>query len=240
MVVSAKTGSALLGAMTLMLVMALSGCSSTNQLLEENLFYKRDIGLEINGKHYEGVTVLPDAKSYDITIVPPGDVDLALISSCHREIAIEKADSGWSLFGKKHKFTYTYTPVKGLEDDRVCPLRVQVFESNSKGRHSWALLEKESPKYDLKFSADCDGKHYEFNGTGICQSKRETVQRLKFPEPVMFAPWDAGCGKPRKFGDFYEIKSSVGECLYTVKTEGGNVARFTLVGYDGVLVRQTQ
>lgn len=219
--------------------MALTGCTTTHQVLEEGLFYKRDIGLEINGKTYEGVTVLPDAESYAITIIPPGEADLALISSCHRETAIEKADSGWSLFGKKKKFTYQYTPVKGIEDKRVCPLRIQVFES-VKGRHSWALLEKENKDYQLKFSSDCDGKHYEFNGVGICQSKTETVQRLKFNEPVMFAPADYNCGHPRKVGDYYEIKSGLGECLYHMKTEDGRLGRFILVSYQGVLVREAQ
>ncbi len=217
----------------------LTSCSSVQQKLEPDVFYKRDIGLEVNGQFYSGVTVIPKSSHYSITIIPPGDTDLVLFQTCHRENAIEKASKGWGLFGKKSKFTYEYYPVSGIEDSRVCPLRVNVFDSKN-GKNAWALLDFEHPLYQLKFNMTCNGEEKQFNGVGICQAKNKSIQRIMFKEPVMFAPSNPGCNDPIKTNSWYEIKGATGECLYMFKTESGVLGRLTLLSYEGVLVREAQ
>lgn len=222
-----------------MVSMALVSCASVNQKLDSELFYKRDIQLDINGISYSGVTVIPSQESYDITITPPGNLDLAIFDSCHRSYTIEKADSGWKPFGGKKKFTYKYIPVKGIEDTRVCPLRISTFDS-SKGLHAWSFLDFESDTYKLPFKLQCDGAESDFMGVGVCQAKSPTVQRVKFNEPVMFAPIQPGCSVPERKGGAYEIQTAVGECLYSFTSRDGLVGRFTLIGFSGVLVRASQ
>lgn len=210
------------------------------QPLSPDIFYKRDIELEINGQTYVGVTVVPHALSYSVNFIPPGNIDLMLIRSCHREYSVEKADTGWSLFGsKKQKFNYKYVPISGLEDKRVCPLRVDIYESE-KGRQSWALLDFESPDYQIQYEVTCNGDVKRINGVGVCQAKEQTIQRLKFREPIRFAPSPVMCNEPKKVGDTYEIKVAVGECLYHFDTQDGKLGRMTIVGYQGVLVRAAQ
>lgn len=225
--------------LVLFLPLLLASCSSVQQKLEPELFYKRDVELEINGNYYSGVTVIPKSNHYSITIIPPGDIDLVLFQTCHRESAIEKASKGWGLFGKKSKFTYEYYPVSGIEDSRVCPLRVNVFDSKN-GKNAWALLDFEHPLYQLRFNMTCNGEEKQFNGVGICQAKNKSIQRIAFKEPVMFAPSNPGCNDPIKNNSWYEIKGVTGECLYMFKTESGVLGRLTLLSYEGVLVREAQ
>lgn len=218
----------------------LVACSGVQQTLSPDVFYKRDIQLQINGGTYTGVTVVPHAVSYSVTLIPPGNIDLMLIRSCHREYSIEKVDSGWSLFGsKKQKFTYQYTPIAGIEDTRVCPLRIDIYESSA-GRQSWALLDFEDPKYTLQSDVTCNGSVIHVNGVGACQAKEQTVQAIKFSQPVRFAPSPLGCNDPKKVADHYEISASVGECLYTFDSQDGKLGRMILIGWQGVLVREAQ
>ena len=222
----------------LLLLLLLTSCAGVQQTLEQDVFYKRDISIYLNGNQYEGVTTAPYSKSYTLTLEPKGEFDLMLIRTCHREISVEKQNKGW--FGsKKNQFSYEYIPVVGLEDSRECPVRVEAYQS-SKNQHGWALVEFENPKFTLPYSINCNGVYYSARGVFACQSKRESVQRLKFNEPVRFALPAEGCSPAIKVGDFYEIKVSSGECPYAFDTRDGKVGRLLMVGFSGVLVRSEQ
>lgn len=222
------------------ILLLLSACSTVRQTLDTDVFYKRDVGIEVNGQYFEGVTVVPYSRSYSITLLPKGEIDLMLIRTCHREYAVEKASGGWKLFGgKKNKFEYIYTPIQGIEDNRACPLRVEVYES-SKGRNSWALIDMENPKYKLIFNVDCNGDSYTANGVAACQAKEKSIQRVKFSEPIRFAPSSDGCQAPMFKDGYYEIQASIGECPYTFDTKDGKTGRITIIGWQGVLIREAQ
>jgi hypothetical protein len=224
----------------LLAALILSSCSSVQMTLEPGMFYKRDIGIEVNGQSYEGVTVIPYAKTYNITLVPKGELNLMLIRSCHREYSVEKETSGWFNFGKKPKFVYSYTPVPGIEDTRTCQLRIDAYESG-KSRHSWAFLDFTSPEYKLQASLTCNGTIVNMNGVGTCQAKEQTVQRIRFNEEVRFAPpKPSNCNQPKVVDGAYEIESTVGECLYQFQNRENELGRLTIVGYQGVLVREAQ
>lgn len=221
----------------LLLSTVLVACSSVQQQLDPKVFYKRDIQIDINGSTFEGVTVVPYASKYDLVLTAKGDLDLILLRSCHREFTGEKLSSGWF---SKNKFKYTYVPVLGLEDDRVCPLRIDAYES-AKGRHSWAFIDFTNPKYQLRYELSCNGSVGLAIGVGVCQAKKGTAQRVRFWEPVRFAaPKPDGCAVPVKNGDWYEIDASLGECLYHFDSKDGKIGRLTQVGYEGVLVREAQ
>ena len=219
-----------------------SACSTFTQPLDPKLFYKRDIQIEVNGKGYEGVVTIPKASAYQITLRPKGKMDLVLVKSCHREDSAEKSNNGgFFIFKGKNEFQYKYKPRQGLEDRRTCPLTVDVYEAE-KGRHSWAFLEFEHSDYALQFKVDCNGHTAVANGVYACQAKNGLVQRVSFPEPVMFWPVKPeSCAKPEKKGNwFYEIALSTGECLYHFDTQSGVMGKLITIGYQGVLIRQEQ
>lgn len=216
----------------------LAGCSSTSQVLEPGLFYKRDLSIEVNGQSHEGVVVVPRASQYEIVISPRGDADLLRIQSCHREESFEKISGGWF---KKNQFKYSYSPRPGLEDEGVCPLRIDVYEAKP-GRHSWALIEMEHPDYTVSARLHCNGSTSVFNGVGVCQGKSDTIQKLEFMQEVRFAPpMPSSCSEPKKVdGLSWEFQMSYGECLFHFQTRDGRVGRLTTVGYTGLLVREAQ
>ncbi len=224
-----------------LLLLLLANCASTNQVLEPGVFYKRDVGIEVNGRLYEGVVTVPYAKQYQFVLAPKGSIDLMLIKTCHRTYSAEKLSSGW--FGK-NKFSYLYTPMEGIEDSRVCPIRLDVFESAKEARHSWAFIDFENPKYTVQASLTCDGSVRRVNGVGVCQAKSQTVQKIFFSEPMRFAPaMPDTCAKPIQKDQNsleYEIEATVGECLYHFDTQDGRLGRLTMVGYQGVLIREAQ
>ncbi len=221
----------------LVFISVLAGCSTTNQILDTNLFYKRDIGIEVNGKQYEGVVVIPKAPKYNLVLKAKGKLDLVLIRSCHREFSGEKLSSGWL---GNNSFKYEYVPTPGIEDTRTCPLRVEVYEAE-KGRNSWALLDFESPDYVVPYWLQCNGSVTRPSGVGVCQTKAGLAQRVRFDEPIRFAPPEpVGCALPMKKDGAYEFLATTGECLYHFDTQDGRKGRLIVIGYQGVLVREAQ
>lgn len=218
----------------------LAGCGGMpNQKLNPELFYKRDINLEINGRTYEGVSVVPYASSYQIDIEPRGaDIDMLLITSCHREYSAEKTASGWFIFRKRNRFRYTYNPVPEIENDGDCTLRINTFEKDE-GRHAWALIAFEHPKYRLRGSLYCNGVREDASGVSVCQSKKGLTQRVDFGESVEFAKVSAGCAVPRRtsIGN-YEFDIASGECIYTVRNVRDERHRLIMIGYEGILIRK--
>lgn len=207
------------------------------QVLDPTTFYKRDLALSINGIEHVGVGVVKAAGNYEIIVKPRSEIALLLIRSCHREDAFEKISPGW--FGN-NQFKYQYKPEPGLEIGRVCPLRIDTYDSKQ-GQNSWAFVEIEDAQYRLPFRVTCNGSDSAFTGVGTCQSKRALVQKIQFNEPVRFAPpLPDNCAKPKKVGDAYEVEASLGECLYIFDSQDGKLGRLVLIGYDGILVRSAQ
>lgn len=219
------------------LFLFLQACSQVPQVLESDVFYKRDIEIQSGGAFQTGVAVVPFSESYNLIFKPKGEMDLMLVRTCHREFTAEKVASGW--FSKK-EFRYTYTPVKGIEDERVCPLKVEAYESD-KGRHSWAFLDFSNPKYTIPVALTCNGNEGYFQGVGVCQARVGTIQKIKFQEDIRFStPMPQDCAMPHKRDDAFEFAVTKGECLYQFDTKDGRLGRLTVVGYEGVLVREIQ
>ena len=226
------------GALVWVGTLFLVGCATAHQQLDPKVEYKRDVGIEVNGRRYEGVVTVPYAKAYSFVLEPKGEIDLMLIRTCHRTYSVEKVSSGW--FGK-NKFAYGYTPIEGLEDVRTCPIRLDVYESSKAGRHSWAFIDFENPLYQIQAELTCDGSIRHVNGVGVCQAKKETVQRIRFSEAVRFAPPKPDhCSRPVRVNGAYEFLTSLGECLYHFDTKDGRLGRLTIIGFEGVLIREGQ
>jgi len=193
--------------------------------------------IEINGKIFEGVTVVPNNFRYDMILRPKGNLDLVLLRTCHREFSGEKISSG---FLSSKEFKYSYAPIHGIEDVGTCPMRIDVYESG-KGQHSWAFLDFESPELKVKGKLLCNGEIRDFNGVAVCQGKTGTIQRVQISEPIRFAPNSPLCDTPHRTQDgSWQFKLSRGECLYHFDTRDGRLGRLTAIGYEGVLVREGQ
>ena len=218
------------------------GCATVYQQLETGKLYKRDATVTINGRNYLGVVTVPKAPFYDFIVAPPGAIDLLILRTCHREYVAEKVDPGFLGIGGG-KFRYHFVPVPGIEDVRVCPLRIDFFESAGEGRHSWAFIDFEQPDlgYTINAKLTCNGEVNIIRGVATCQNKVGLVQRLEVSEPIQFAPpMPESCAMPKRNGAAYEFTLSAGECLYHFRTQDNRLGRITFIGYTGVLIREGQ
>lgn len=231
----------LIAVLWLVLVLTITACTSVPQRLDPEQFYRRDLPFCVDNLGcFEGVTVLPKRSSYTFEIEPKGgaDIDLLLVTTCHREDSFEKTDTGWWIFKNKKRFKYFYSPVPGIEDTGMCPLRINTYEKE-KGRHSWSLIFFEDPKFEMNAAVTCNGKVMTFNGVSACQSKVGLIQRISFGRPVQWGTPPEGCAAPKyvKTG-LYELEFKRGECVHVIRDAQDRFHQFGTVGYEGVLIRE--
>lgn len=221
----------------------LVACTSTPQKLETDVFYRRDLPVQVyydgaqNGVWLEGAAVLKPAKRYDFIISPKGGarMDLVTVTTCHREFSGEKLSPGF--FGK-NQFKYQYTPVTGIEDDPQCLIRMNVLDAKS-GKHAWALFDIQDTETSLPATLNCNGEVSKSQGVSICQSRKGLLQRVVFDEEVEYVPSKCYIDAPK--GRVLELKTPLGECVFAFMGKlSGRFHRLTTVGYEGLLIRETE
>lgn len=238
-------------------ILLMTGCSSVPQRLDTNLFYRNDLPFCVeNYGCFEGTTVLPRMPQYKFELSPKGDasVDFFVATTCNRNRTFEPGDPGFiwgalegflKFFGKKKEgLKYLYVPLPGMEDDGDCPLILHTYEKE-KGRHAWAFIRFEHPKYNLPATLYCDGDSRNFGGISICQAKAGLKQWASFPEPVMIQPGVTekgnACDMPKKdeTGN-YVFRITKEECGYSVRGQSGRKHDMITIGYEGELIRETK
>jgi len=232
-------------------IIFLAGCSSLvtepSQQLDPNTLYKRDMIVTVNGVTFEGVGVAPMLDVNQFHIIARGDLNLFVMSTCHRETTKESA---WNvqttvpdgLFGwgsKKvdstREATFSYKPVVGIEDGIACPLELSGFDKA--GRHSWAFVDFVTKDMTLPGKIGCNGASRDFVGVEACQSRSGLYQTIDFPVPVMVSP-DRGCELPAQDSGRFKFPVNKGKCVYIFKeVKGPRLARITTIGYESILVR---
>ena len=239
-------------ALLLILALSMAGCSSlgalseVTQKLDLEKFYQRDMVITVNGVTEEGTMVVPMSEKYDFMVEARGDLDMFIMNTCHKEEKKEKAwnvtktvKSGLFGWGKKsidvkNQASFVYYPNKLLESDGLCAMELRGLEKNP-GRHSWAFIDFESPKYTMKATVLCNGREFSANGVSVCQSRVGLKQMVVFTEEVH--PATNTCGF---VGDAtqYEIGLVKGPCLalFIGKTSKKRF-KITTIGYEDILVR---
>jgi hypothetical protein len=218
------------GSMRQLIVVALltiTGCASVAQSLSPEVFYRRDIELTVNGSKFHGTAVVPQSKHYEIVARPPGDADMFVFTTCHRE------ETGEKLGGK---VKWGYTPVSGLEDIGGCPAMIGSYDKD--GKHSWAYIDFYTPEAQLPAKLTCNGAATQANGVSLCQAKVGLTQEIIFQEPVRVHP-DMGCeiGEATDGKTFtFPIRSGI--CVYAFMGDSGKVHRLTTLGYSKILIRK--
>lgn len=229
----------LLAAM-LILAWSLQGCTVPQQVLDPDVFYRRDMRLEINGVRGDGVLVVPENLVYAIDARLMGAADVFTMSSCHREMVFQEAGQN-GFFGDKRRVKTSYIPVLGLEHGQYCPLHLSGLD-RGRGRHSWAFVDFQGPGETLPAQVSCNGVAYPSQGVSACQSLQGLDQAITFPTPVVVgSPLGAGCPRLQVGVDAKTIhyRTPRAICVYTIgeAVRGGRLHRLTTIGYDQVPVR---
>lgn len=234
----------------------IAGCAQIYELIPEpkqqlktGTTYKRDMIVEVNGVAAEGVMVAELHTSNQIHVVARGDLDMFSMKSCHREWTKEKAwniteEVSSGLFGwgrrkidKTREVEFTYTPVKGIEDLGACPLELGGYSKD--GQHSWAIVDFKTPLEELPITVLCNGSKTKAKGVAICQARTGLMERVEFESDVIISP-DTGCELGVTEGKVFEFLQPRGVCVYRIQelTGAKRVGRLTLVGYEGILIRE--
>lgn len=205
----------------------ITGCAiPINQKADAEIYYKRDMYVEVNGRKAYGTLVVPYADKYKIKVKFPGKGDLVTLSTCHREEEHEKLGRF-----ERIEFKPTYK-----EKDGLCSLEIAAFEYK-KGRHAWALIDFESSQFTLPAKVKCNGKQYESRGTTICQSKQGLYQELEFYEPVTISNL-AKCSNLEVDGNKVRFKVKPKECTYIIVGNSGFYHKLKVIGYEDILIRR--
>lgn len=213
------------------------GCASVPQKLDPQIFYKRDIGIKVNGFEADGVLVVPKNTVYKFAIQAEGKLDLFTFETCHREEATEKAGHG-GLFGDRRRVERNYIPIASIETEGSCPVRLGGYERD-KGRHSWGLIDFEGEDATLPAVVKCNGSQWNSRGVSICQSKVGLLEEIKFPVAVIINP---GIGCPMNRPEdlmTYRFNTPPKECVFNFMevAEPHRQHRLTTVGYESILIR---
>lgn len=224
------------------ILFSLSACTSVQQKLDSNVFYPRDMSLEVNGQKAEGVIVVPRANKFDIKIKAKGDLDMFILETCHRHVQKEEAwdiDLPWPLrwFESKAKLKFTYSPVKGIEDTHSCPIQLYGLEKID-GRHSFGFIDFAGTDTTMTAYIKCNGVQKPIPmGVSACQARVGLRQEIIFPEKV-FVPKQ--CQSILKTEDeqrfWYFMPPGQTTCRFRGQ-ESKRDHRTTLLGVEGILVR---
>lgn len=228
-----------------LIVLLLVGCADY-QPLEPGVFYKRDMRFNVEGLgEFQGVSVLPKRDSYKFTIEPKEDSpDLLIVRSCHREDSFEKNQKSFLFIPiGKNKYEYTYVPVPGVENGRVCPLRGDAYhEGKNNSQHSWFFIDFLAPDdgYKIMGELTCNGAKEVNQGVAVCQVRKGLVETLQFYEEIRWAsPKPSTCNKWVDKGNFrWELTVSSGECIYHAYNQQKDLFRITTIGFAGINLRR--
>ncbi len=213
-----------------MLCMLAACASGIDQKLSPDVFYKRDMSIDVNGVKGVGALVVPIAAQYRIQGESKGELDLFTLESCHREFSAEKLG---------RKFTYGFLPVQGLEGSG-CPIQLGGYEKK-RGRHSWGLIDFEEPESTLPATLKCNGTQAKTNGVSVCQSRVDLIQAIVFDVEVDQAVAKDDCKLPTpKDSKTFIFPIKKRECAIVFREKQGQrrFHRLTTLGFEGILIRE--
>lgn len=238
--------------MKLLILLFLFSCGSAQKILPKlspDSFYKRDMIVTINGETFEGVGVTKEADKYDFHVEARGDLDMFIMTSCHKEETKERA---WNvkkkirsgLFGwgskkidLKREVKFTFHP-NSIERDGDCTIGFGGYEASAKGRHSWAFVDFESEKYKLPAKVNCNGREIKSSGTTVCQARQGLIQDIEFNEETIVAD-NNSCGIVVNKSKKYEFAVPLRKCVAIfMGVQSKKIHKLTLVGYEKILIRE--
>jgi len=213
------------------------GCAAVPTGQDPKIKWKLDAQLMVNDVMFSGVGVVKRAPEYRIEIYPRTKIDMAFVTTCHRDREIHATEIK-KFLGSERQFIYTYKPRgEGLEDID-CPIMFNVLDKENVTSLR-GMIDFEHPNYELDAVIDCDGTQIEGRGVSICQGKRGLMQRITFEENVRVLD-PPKCGITEPVGSVFYFKPTVGECPVVFQSlEPPHVFHvMTIIGYESTFTEE--
>lgn len=196
------------------------------QELKPDMFYRRQMPMQINGKQYYGVATLDIQSQYRIKIKTEGKLDIVSFKNCHRDDVFEPHE---------YEFEYVYSPLKN-EHEKYCPMEIVGLE-RKKGRHAWGFINFDNADRTLKATIRCNGVQTERLGSYACQSASGLIQFLDFTFPVKVSASESCPIDSLDNGKTLAIALPKDYCVYEIKDSlSDKFFRFTTLGYEQVIL----
>ena len=216
----------------LSLLILLSSCASQTEL-DKTKKYKMEMYLTSNGHEALGMLALPKAAEYPIYMIGEEKINLLSFRSCSREEIIEDPKS-WM---NKKKFFYRYVPNE-IEKGPSCGVIISAI--NKEGMFSSGYIDFQDDTTTLPAINICGDTVEKTNGVNVCQSRKESMQRIRFEVEVAMktsldCEWERVPNRGKEFS--YNVK--LGDCSYAfVETKPPyRKARLSTFGYDDIQVK---
>jgi len=211
-------------------ILLLSGCATLGQstgALNPDAVFKKTLAFTVNGKTAVGTMTVPAADTYRIDAVFPAKPEVVKISTCHKQVVVEKPTTN----------TFFIGAIKGLEDSGYCPVRIDAIDLG--GVNSSAYFEIENETLDAFLL--CDGENRKTKGVTVCQAKAGMTQRILFFEEVNFEKMSPDCADMtpmKQLGYGYDFNISKGECVYLFHGKKSDTFhRVTTIGYSDIFFK---
>lgn len=216
---------------TIFFCLFLSACTTSQikQDLHVEFKYKRDLALTVNNLTARGVIVVPKQDKYLIAVKSPDQMDAFLIQTCHREILLEG-------IGREHSFTFI--PVKGLEDEGSCPMFMSGI-TKKRERISLGMIDFYSGQ-TLPASLNCSGLSVKSEGVSICQAPQSLWQEIEFDEDVKFVEPEGKCAtQVRSNGRQIKYRMPNADCVVVFKgMASGKIHKANWIGFEDYVLKE--
>jgi len=132
----------------LIILLLTPSCTEQGGVIPDGVEFKKTMRLSVNGHKGVGTLVVPSSNRYKIKIDIDSRAELLKLSSCHREISVQRG--GWF---SKRTHTFKFNSAIGIENEGFCPIMIGSFDK--KCGHQWGMIEIRNKK--LPSTLHCNG-----------------------------------------------------------------------------------
>ena len=155
----------------------MSSCSTQGGTFPVTTNFKKTLSMVVNGTAGKGVLVVNKAPVYEIDITLDDRAELIKLTTCHREIIVERGS-----FKSKISHKVSFRIQAGIENEGFCTINIGAFDLQ--GQHAWGLVEIKNET--LPATQFCNGEARRWDGVSICQARKGLIQRIQFDQPVNY------------------------------------------------------
>lgn len=227
-------------------------CVSTGiQKIDPNMTYDHDAAVTVDGIVYTGVGVLPfkPVGEYKVIFEAKKPFDIILFDTCTKNLRAERSynmESSvrvlpfWSYkITDKKRYAFSYSQDQQERAKEACQLQFQAF-NQEEGKHSFALLDIQDPRYTLSAELSCNTDHGKVIGVSMCDNQEQKFVDIVFTEPVTVTPDKKTCATPetKQMGKHFNFHIQPGICVYSfLGLDSGKKHRLTIVGWQDFIKR---
>lgn len=204
--------------------------------LKNNITYKHDIQLEVNGQKGTGFLIVQPAEIYKVKLKAKARIDLLSFINCHRDITRQAAYEDNGLFSGKKVAKLEIFKNSPIETE-YCPYNIVAYDI--KGRHSFGLIDFYDENFTLAAKHNCNGSNFTAKGVSVCQGFHGTYQEINLPERSRIKTNKLECKLNLEDSEHFRYEIKKGVCVYAIRgLKSNKYHRLTTIGYEKIIIKE--